>query len=128
TPENCAFILIDYQPIQVSSIRSMKQEELVFNIVHSVKAVLNYNVPIVHSTVNVTAGKNKPPIQPLMDLLPDNPIIDRTTVNAWEDIDFKKAVLATGRRKLIMTALWTEVCLAFPALDALREGYEVYVV
>ena len=128
TPENCAFILIDYQPIQVSSIRSMNQEELVFNIVHSVKAVLNYNVPVVHSSVNVATGKNKPPIQPLMDLLPNNPVIDRTTVNAWEDIDFKKAVLATGRRKLIMTALWTEVCLAFPALDALREGYEVYVV
>ncbi|MCS3407572.1 hydrolase [Serratia sp. AKBS12] len=128
TPENCAFLLIDYQPVQVSSIRSMPQEELVFNIVHSVKAALNYNVPIVHTAVNIATGKNKPPIQPLMDLLPKTPVIDRTSINAWEDRDFKKAVEATGRKKLIMTALWTEVCLTFPALDALKEGYEVYVV
>ncbi|QFI19928.1 hydrolase (plasmid) [Klebsiella aerogenes] len=128
TPENCAFLLIDYQPVQVSSIRSMPQEELVFNIVHSVKAALNYNVPIVHTAVNIATGKNKPPIQPLMDLLPNAPVIDRTSINAWEDLDFKKAVEATGRKKLIMTALWTEVCLTFPALDALKEGYEVYVV
>lgn len=128
TPQNSAFILIDYQPIQVSSIRSMDQKELVFNIVHTVKAALNYKLPIVHSTVNVATGKNKPPIQPIMDLLKDYPTYDRTSINSWEDVEFKKAVVATGRKKLIMTALWTEACLAFPALDALQEGYEVYVV
>lgn len=128
TPQNSAFILIDYQPIQVSSIRSMDQKELVFNIVHSVKAALNYKLPIVHSTVNVKTGKNKPPIQPIIDLLKAYPTYDRTTINSWEDVEFKKAVVATGRKKLIMTALWTEACLAFPALDALKEGYEVYVV
>lgn len=128
TPQNCAFLLIDYQPIQVSSIRSMNQKELVFNIVHSVKAALNYNVPIVHTAVNIATGKNRPPIQPLMELIPNLPVLDRTTVNAWEDVEFKQAVLATKRRKLVMTALWTEVCLAFPALDALQEGYEVYVI
>jgi len=56
------------------------------------------------------------------------PTYDRTTINAWEDIEFRNAVKDTGRKKLIMTALWTEACLTFPALDALREGYEVYVV
>lgn len=128
TPHNSAFIIIDYQPIQVSSIRSMDQKELVFNIVHTAKAAVNYNLPIVHSTVNVTTGKNKPPIQPLMDVLGTYPTYDRTTINSWEDIEFKKAVVATGRKKLIMTALWTEACLTFPALDALEEGYEVYAV
>ena len=128
TPENSAFILIDYQPIQVSSIRSMDQKELVFNIIHAVKAALNYKLPIIHSTVNVKTGKNQPPIQPIMELLKDHPTYDRTTINSWEDVEFKKAVVATGRKKLVMTALWTEACLAFPALDALREGYEVYVV
>jgi nicotinamidase-related amidase len=128
TPENSAFILIDYQPIQVSSIRSMNQKELVFNIVHAVKAALNYTLPIIHSTVNVKTGKNQPPIQPIMDLLKDYPTYDRTSINSWEDVGFKKAVVATGRKKLVMTALWTEACLAFPALDALQEGYEVYVV
>lgn len=128
TPENSAFIIIDYQPIQVSSIRSMNQKELIFNIVHTAMAAVNYKLPIVHSTVNVTSGRNKPPIQPLMEVLGTYPTYDRTTINSWEDIEFKKAVMATKRKKLIMTALWTEACLAFPALDAMKEGYEVYVV
>ena len=128
TPQNSAFIIIDYQPIQVSSIRSMDQKELVFNIVHTAKAAVNYDLPIVHSTVNVATGRNKPPIQPLMDVLGKYPTYDRTSINSWEDVEFKKAVYATGRRKLIMTALWTEACLAFPALDAMKEGFEVYVV
>ena len=128
TPQNAAFIVIDYQPIQVSSIRSMNQEELVFNIVHTAKAAVTYDLPIIHSTVNVTTGRNKPPIQALVDVLGAYPTYDRTTINSWEDVAFKKAVVATGRRKLVMTALWTEACLTFPALDALQEGYEVYAV
>ncbi|MFV3409948.1 hydrolase [Bdellovibrio bacteriovorus] len=128
TPENCAFIIIDYQPIQVSSIRSMDQKELVFNITSTVKAALNYGLPIVHSTVNVQTGRNKPPISQIQELLGHLPTYDRTTINSWEDVQFREAVKATGRKKLIMTALWTEACLAFPALDALKEGYEVYVV
>ena len=128
TPKNAAFIVIDYQPIQVSSIRSMDQKELVFNIVHTAKAAVTYGLPIIHSTVNVATGRNKPPIQPLMDVLAAYPTYDRTTINSWEDVEFKQAVERTGRRKLVMTALWTEACLAFPALDAMKEGYEVYVV
>lgn len=128
TPQNAAFIVIDYQPIQVSSIRSMNQKELVFNIVHTSKAAVNYKLPIIHSTVNVKTGKNQPPIAELMKVLGKYPTYDRTTINAWEDVEFKKAVVATGRKKLVMTALWTEACLAFPSLDALKEGYEVYVV
>ncbi len=128
TPQNAAFIIIDYQPIQVSSIRSIDQKELVFNIVQTAKAAVNYKLPIVHSTVNVATGRNKPPIAPLMEVLGKYPTYDRTTINSWEDVQFKNAVLATGRKKLVMTALWTEACLAFPALDAMREGFEVYVV
>ncbi len=128
TPQNSAFIIIDYQPVQVSSIRSMDQKELVFNIVHTAKAAVNYKLPIIHSTVNVATGRNKPPIAPLMDVLGSYPTYDRTSINSWEDVEFKNAVLATRRKKLIMTALWTEACLAFPALDALKEGFEVYVV
>lgn len=128
TPQNAAFIVIDYQPIQVSSIRSMDQRELVFNIVSTATAAVNYKLPIVHSTVNVKSGRNKPPIAELQAVLGHLPTYDRTTINSWEDVEFKAAVKATGRKKLIMTALWTEACLAFPALDALKEGYEVYVV
>lgn len=128
TPKNAAFIIIDYQPIQVSSIRSMNREEMVFNIVSTAKAAVNYNLPIVHSTVNVATGKNKPPIQQLQDVLGKYPTYDRTSINSWEDVEFRKAVDATRRKKLIMTALWTEACLTFPALDAIRDGYEVYAV
>lgn len=127
TPDNSAFIIIDYQPIQVSSIRSMAREELVFNIVSTAKAAVHYNLPIVHSTVNVATGRNKPPIQELQHVLGQYPTYDRTSINSWEDTEFREAVYATGRRKLIMTALWTEACLTFPALDAIGEGYEVYV-
>ena len=128
TPQNSAFIVIDYQPVQVNSIASMERQRLVSNIVRAAKAAVLYNVPVVHSTVNVNTGINKPPIAPLRHVLDKVPTYDRTTINAWEDIEFRKAVQGTGRKKLIMTALWTEACLTFPALDALREGYEVYVV
>lgn len=127
TPENSAFIIIDYQPVQVSSIRSMARDELIFNITSVAKAAVHYKLPIVHSTVNVATGRNKPPIKELQEVLGHLPTYDRTSINSWEDTEFKKAVKELGRRKLIMTALWTEACLTFPALDAIQEGYEVYV-
>ena len=128
TPQNAAFIVIDYQPVQVNSIASMERQRLVSNIIRASKAAVLYGLPIVHSTVNVQSGINKPAIAPLRKVLDKVPTYDRTTINAWEDIEFRKAVKATGRKKLIMTALWTEACLTFPALDAMAEGYEVFVV
>ena len=128
TPQNAAFIIIDYQPVQVNSIASMERQRLVSNIIRASKAAVLYGLPIVHSTVNVQSGINKPAIAPLRKLLDKVPTYDRTTINAWEDIEFRKAVEATGRKKLIMTALWTEACLTFPALDAMADGYDVYVV
>ena len=128
TPQNAAFIVIDYQPVQVNSIASMERQRLVSNILRASKAAVIYGLPVVHSTVNVQTGINKPPIAPLRKVLNKVPTYDRTSINAWEDVEFRKAVQATGRKKLIMAALWTEACLAFPALDALREGYDVYVV
>jgi nicotinamidase-related amidase len=128
TPQNSAFVIIDYQPVQVNSIASMDRQLLVNNIVGTAKAAVAYGLPIIHSTVNVKTGLNKPPIPQLRRVLKDYPTVDRTTINSWEDVEFKQAVEAAGRKKLIMTALWTEACLTFPALDALKEGYEVYVV
>lgn len=128
TPQNAAFIIIDYQPVQVNSIASMDRQLLINNIVGTSKAAVAYGLPIVHSTVNVKTGLNKPPIPQLRKVLGKFPTYDRTTINSWEDVEFRQAVEKTGRRKLIMTALWTEACLTFPALDALKEGYEVYVV
>jgi nicotinamidase-related amidase len=127
TPQNSAFIIIDYQPVQVNSIASMDRQLLVNNIAGAAKAAVAYGLSIVHSTVNVKTGLNKPPISQVSKVLRDYPTYDRTTINSWEDVEFRQAVEKTGRKKLIMTALWTEACLTFPALDALREGYEVYV-
>jgi nicotinamidase-related amidase len=93
-----------------------------------VKTAKAFHMPIVHSTINVATGRGKPTVPELAELLDENPPVDRTSTNAWEDAEFLAAVRATGRRKLILCALWTEICMAFPALDALREGYEVYPV
>jgi nicotinamidase-related amidase len=128
TPQNSALVLIDYQPEQIATVKSMDHDLLIKNAVSTVRAAKAFDVPIVHSTVNVASGQVKPTIDELATLLEDDPPLDRTTVNSWEDIEFVEAVRATGRQKLIFAALWTEVCMAFAALDALREGYEVYPV
>ena len=128
TSENAAFIVIDYQPVQVKSIKSMDNEQLVKNIVKTAKIAKLYKLPTILSTVNVSNGNNEPQIKELTEIFPDIEPIDRTTINSWEDEDFYKAVKDTGRKKLVMTALWTEACLSFPALDAIKEGYEVYAV
>jgi nicotinamidase-related amidase len=128
TPQNAALVLIDYQPSQFATVRSMDPDLLRKNVVSTVKTAKAFGLPIVHSTVNVASGQQQPTVPELAELLEDSPPIDRTSVNSWEDTDFVAAVRATGRRKLIFCALWTEVCMAFAALDALREGYEVYPV
>jgi nicotinamidase-related amidase len=128
TPQNSALILIDYQPSQLSAVRSMDRDLLIKNAASTVKVAKVFDIPIIHSTINVQTGRGKPTLPPLAELLADSTPIDRTTTNAWEDVDFLRAVRATGRRKLILLALWTEICMVFPALDALQEGYDVYPV
>ena len=126
TPKNSALIIIDYQPPQVSSTASMDHRTLVSNIVATARLAKVFALPIVLSTVNVKAGGSAPTIHQLAEVLAGIEELDRTTINAWEDEEFVTAAKATGRKKLIMAALWTEACLSFPALDALRERYEVY--
>ena len=128
TPRNAALVVIDYQPSQFAAVQSMDRGLLLDNIVSTVKTARAFHMPIVHSTINVATGRGQPTVPDLAGLLEAYPPIDRTTTNAWEDADFLAAVRATRRRKLILCALWTEICMAFPALDAMREGYEVYPV
>lgn len=128
TSQNSALLVIDYQPSQFAGVQSIAPDLLLENIVSTVKTAKAFRLPIVHSTINVASGRGQPTVPELAELLEDDPPIDRTTTNAWEDAEFLAAVRATGRRKLILCALWTEICMAFPALDALREGYEVYPV
>jgi nicotinamidase-related amidase len=128
TPGNATLVVIDYQPTQVRSIRSLDHQILLQNIVRVAKIAMLYELPVVLSTVNVASGVNQPTVPELLDALNGAEQIDRTSINAWEDVEFRAALEATGRKKIVMTALWTEACLAFPTLDALRSGCEVYPV
>lgn len=127
TPQNCAVIFIDHQPQMVFGVLSIDRQTLVNNVVGLARAAKIFEVPTVLTTV--AAKEFSGPIIPqLGEVFPDHTPIDRSTVNAWEDEKLVAAVKATGRKKLVMAGLWTEVCLAFPVLCALAEGYEVYAV
>jgi len=128
TPQNAALILVDYQAPQFNTVRSMDSAALLANVVALANVATLFKLPIVLSTVGVQTGVNPDTTQLLRDALPGVESIDRTSINAWEDADFVRAVRVTGRQNLIMGALWTEVCLAFPALDAMKEGFEVFAV
>jgi nicotinamidase-related amidase len=127
TARNAVLALIDYQPEQYAGVGSVGHEELLANVTMLGRVATTFELPVVLSTVYVKhgmSGTNKE----LLEALPGVPEIDRTTMNSWEDPDFRAAVARTRRKKLIIAGLWTEVCVAFPTLDALREGYQVYVV
>ncbi|WP_433618231.1 hydrolase [Dactylosporangium sp. CA-139114] len=128
SPGNAALVIIDYQPPQIYTVRSMNTGRMLNNMVALARLARVFNVPTVLSTVNVQSGVNPDTVPQLRNELPDIPSYDRTQINAWEDREFLDAVKATGRRKLIMCALWTEACLLFPSLDALNEGYQVFPV
>ena len=128
TPENAALILIDFQPSLIDGTKSIDRRVLLNNVAALTKAARMFDLPIVLSTIGVGAGYQGDTVDELQKLLPDVIAIDRKAVNAWEEEAFRSAVEATGRRKLIIAALWTEVCLVFPALDLLMNGYEVYAV
>src|SRR5258707_15736820 len=114
TPQNSALLVIDYQPAQVGAVRSMDRELLVKNIVSTVKLARLFGLPIVHSTVNVKSGRGKPTVSPLGELLNDDIPLDLTSTSSWEMADFLRAVRPTGRGKLILCPLSTEIRVAFP--------------
>lgn len=128
TPENCAVVLIDYQPEQYRTVTSSTREEIDLNVIALCKLAVAYDVPVIVSTVGVDMGVNTGTAEEILAELPGVNEIDRTGVNAWEDEEFRRAVEATGRKNIVMAGLWTEVCLTFPTLDMQAEGYHVYPV
>lgn len=127
TPENCALTLIDYQPQPVFHIQSIDRQLLINNVTGLAKTARLFAIPTIVTTV--LADEFAGPLLPeLRDVFPDAEVIDRNSLNAWQDPEFRAAVEATGRRRLIMAGIWTEVCLAVPALSAREAGYEVYFV
>jgi nicotinamidase-related amidase len=127
TPQNAVLALIDYQPEQYAGVASVQRDELLAHVTMLGRVATSFKLPVVLSTVYVKHGMSGTNAE-LLEALPGVPEIDRTTMNSWEDPEFRAAVEHTGRKKLIIAGLWTEVCVAFPTLDALRAGYEVYVV
>jgi nicotinamidase-related amidase len=127
TPQNSAIILIDHQPQMSFAVSNIDRTLLVNNTVGLAKAGKAFKVPTILTTV-AEKSFSGPLFPEIQAVFPEQKPIDRTTMNAWEDKAFHDAVKKTNRKKLIIAALWTEVCLVQPALSALDEGYEVYIV
>lgn len=128
TPENSVMAFIDYQPEQFRGVGSKAASELLLNVVTLGKIAKAFDVPTVITTVGVQLGVNQGTHKDLIDALPPQIEIDRSTLNSWEDENFVSAIAKTGRKKIIMSGLWTEVCVAYPTLDAIKDGYQVYPV
>ena len=129
TYQDCALVLIDYQKEMFDSIRSETPADLVE--LHArllAKTAMAFKMPIVLSTVGVGAGFNGPTRPSILAELPGVPVIDRTSMNAFEDSAFREAVKKTGRKRLIVGALHTEICLTFASVQALKDGYDVMYV
>src|SRR5260221_4498502 len=126
TPDNCALILIDHQPFQVAGVRSHDTQTMINNVVGLVKSAKTFSVPTLLTAVLEERGGYI--IKQLQDVFPEQKPINRTFINTWQDERVVDWVKKTGRKKIIMAALWTEICLAMPAIQALGEGYEVYIV
>lgn len=126
-PDNCALLLIDHQPQMLFGVQSHDRALVINAVVGLAKAAKVFDIPTILSTVGARTFSG-PLFPELQEIFPGVEPIDRTNTNAWEDDNFVAAVKRTGRRKLVIAALWTEVCLAYPALSALEDGYEVYAV
>jgi nicotinamidase-related amidase len=122
-----ALVIVDYQEEMFSKLRSSDPAEVELNMKLLINAAKAFNIPIILSTVGVDMGVNRPTRESLTELMPDQKVIDRSNMNAWEDEKFRAAVKATGKKKLIFCALWTEICLAFPVVSALADDYEVCI-
>lgn len=127
TPDNCVFVMVDHQVGLMSFLTSIDPMTLKNNILGHAKTAKAFNIPVVMGT-SWPQGPNGPTMPELKALFPEVKVIDRPFVNLWNDPVSKQAVVATGRKKLVISGLATEVCAAFPAIAALRDGYETYVV
>ena len=126
TPDNCVVALIDHQPQMLFGINSIDRQSLINNVVGFAKAAKIFEVPLILSTVETTfSGYIWPQLRAIY---PDQALIERSSMNSWDDENFVAAVKKTGRKKIVLAGLWTEVCVAFPTIQAIHDGFEVYVV
>jgi nicotinamidase-related amidase len=126
TPEKSILILIDHQPYQFANLHSHDPIIIQNNVVGLAKAAKVFDVPTILTTVLEQRGGLL--IKPLQDVFPEQKPIDRTLINTWEDRNVTDLVKKSGRKQLVIAALWTEICLAMPVIQALGEGYDVFAV
>src|SRR6476646_11883735 len=126
TPENCVLLLIDHQPFQLVNVNSHEPTMVINNVTALAKTARAYGIPTILTTVNEERGGLV--FKQVQAVFPDQKTINRTFINCWEDRRVVEAVKKTGRKKLVMAALWTEMCLAMPVIHAMGDGYDVYIV
>jgi nicotinamidase-related amidase len=126
TPENCVLLLIDHQPFQLANVNSHEPAMVINNVTALARTAKAYGIPAILTTVNEERGGAI--FKQVQAVFPDQKPIARTFINSWEDRRVVEAVKRTGRKKVVMAALWTEMCLAMPAIHAMGDGYDVYVV
>ena len=128
TPQNSQIIFIDQQPQMAFGVQSMDRQALKNNVVGLAKAAKTFNIPTIITTVESESfsGFTYPE---LLDVFPGQPILERTSMNSWDDQKVRDALAANGRKKVVVAGLWTEVCNTTFALCAMLEGdYEIYMV
>ena len=126
TPQDTALVLIDFQPAMFQGVESHDRLSIVHNVQVLAKSARAFKLPTVLSTVAKDSFSG--PFMPeVTDLFPGQDVVDRTSINAWLDAGFRRAVEATQRRKIVLAGLWTEACVMFPTLDLLKAGYQVHV-
>jgi nicotinamidase-related amidase len=126
TPENCVVLLIDHQPSQLANVNSHDPTMVINNVTALAKVAKTFDVPTILTTIGAARGGEI--FKQVQAVFPDQKPIDRSSINSWEDHRVVEAVKKTGRKKLVISALWSEMCLAQPAIHAMGEGYDVYAV
>lgn len=127
TAEDSAVVFIDHQPQMTFGVSNIDRAMLINNVTLLAKVAKEFNVPAVITAVETESFSGYVWPQ-LLDVFPGQQVVERTSMNSWDDEGFRAAIKATGRKNIIMTGLWTEVCVTWPTIEMLGEGYNIYVV
>ncbi|QDU12440.1 nicotinamidase/pyrazinamidase [Gimesia maris] len=128
TAENCALVFIDHQPQMAFGVSNQIDRQLLMNnVLMLAKGAKEFDVPVILTTVETESFSGAMWPQ-LLDIFPDQSPIERTGMNSWDTEAFREAIEATGKKNIILSGLWTEVCITWPTLNMLDEGYNIYVV
>lgn len=127
TPQDSAVVFIDHQPQMLFGVANMDRAQFVNNVTLLAKAAKEFKVPTVLTAVE-TESFSGYVLPQLLDVFPGQAVVERSSMNSWDDAGFRRAIEATGRKNILMTGLWTEVCITWPTLEMLDAGYTIYVV